>query len=802
MHQAGPDVDWRQVDEANRKKKILEKLSRREKLKASGVLTLQSSAFETIGATGIQGKWIERGSDNLAGRMVVADFDLRQTLIYAGSAGGNVWRGNPSGSDWQWQSLNDYMKIKGIENVRLLQGPRRQRLVATQKSPSTFYYTDDDGLTWKMATGLENAVKWGSIKRSVITSGAQPVIYVLLQEWDYGSAWRSIISIYKSVNQGAHFTRIHTFAEGEKKTCDMWASRYEPQAPFVIAGNAIYQLDEHDNLNIVSTIGVDFDIGGSSHSNTNLTGVASNSVTTLYLLFAVSGQSEIYRSGDSGQTWQYRGTVDATPFFEVNSFTCSTQDPDKVYVGGIECFRSYDGGVNWTKVNDWGEYYGDPENKLHIDIPGINVFRDLDGSEFILISTDGGIYVSNDDLQSVDNLSLRNLRISQYYTTYTHRAQPQYLYAGSQDQGFQRAQSTKTIPTGVLDFDQLISGDYGHIVSGDGGESVWTVYPGFAMYYPDAKTSDTNRRWSFDEMSGHLWMPPLMEDPENPANVYLGGGSSSTGAHIWHLRTESGSISSYEQAYDFAEGASDRKISAMAYSPVNHDYRYVLTTKGDFYRSVDGGTNWTKSEAFDGPDGHYFYGSVIVASPVNLGEVFIAGSGYSNPPVYRSMDHGQSFVAYSTGLADTLVYDMAITPDGSILFAATQIGPYARIIDGGDWVDLASMSGPDQVYWSVEYLPAINTGRFWTRETVRFGTYGRGIWDLSLESTPKGDFESDGDVDMDDLSQLARAWRSGIGDTTWNPACDISDPSDGIIDFLDLAAFSQNWLTVIRYSPY
>ena len=781
MHRAGPDVDWRQIDDTTRKKKIHERLSQRKLLKAGGMLAAQSSLPETIEGTDIRGRWIERGSNNLSGRMVVADVGPDPNVIYAGSAGGNVWRGSLDGSGWE--SLNDYLKIKGIETVGLLPTAQGQRLVVSQKSPTVFYYTDDDGLTWDMATGFDNAVEWGSVKRTVITSGDQPVIYILLEEWDYGSAWRSIVSIYKSVDLGSHFTRIHTFASAQKKLCDMWAARYTTQNPFVISGDVIYQLDGNDNLNMVSTIALGFSVDDSSL--TNLTGLATGSQTTLYALFKVSGKSKIYRSMDAGQTWQYRGQADTTPFFDVNSFTCSSKDPDKVYVGGVECFRSYDGGVNWTRVNGWGQYYGDPENKLHADIPGINVFRDLSGNEFVLISTDGGIYISRDDLQSVENLSLHDLRISQYYSTYTHRTQPQYVYAGSQDQGFQRTLSTQSTPLGILDFDQLISGDYGHVVSGDAGESVWTISPGFAMYYPDAKTSNTNYRWNFSGISGQLWMPPLMEDPDNPANVYLAGGSSTSGAHIWHLKMQNGSITADEQSYDFSGGNSDRKISAMAYSPIDHDYRYVLTNNGDFYYSDDGGDNWTKSAAFDGPDGHYFYGSVIIASPVNLGEVFIAGSGYSNPGVYRSTVHGQSFTPYNEGIPDTLVHDMVIDSDGLTLFAATEVGPYIRFVGQGDWIDLAGASGPDQVYWSVDYVYAI--------KSARFGTYGRGIWDFQFIDPQKGDFEPDGDIDINDFAQLAGAWQSSIGNMNWNPVCDISGPPDGVIDMFDLYSFVQDW---------
>jgi hypothetical protein len=57
-----------------------------------------------------------------------------------------------------------------------------------------------------------------------------------------------------------------------------------------------------------------------------------------------------------------------------------------------------------------------------------------------------------------------------------------------------------------------------------------------------------------------------------------------------------------------------------------------------------------------------------------------------------------------------------------------------------------------------------------------------------------GDFEPDCDVDFYDFAALACAWRSGDGDAYWNPACDHSDPRDGLIDEKDLKALTDNWL--------
>lgn len=70
---------------------------------------------------------------------------------------------------------------------------------------------------------------------------------------------------------------------------------------------------------------------------------------------------------------------------------------------------------------------------------------------------------------------------------------------------------------------------------------------------------------------------------------------------------------------------------------------------------------------------------------------------------------------------------------------------------------------------------------------------GTGI-ELVTEPDVVGDFCRDGAVDFKDFAVLAAAWASQPGDTNWKAACDISIPSDGVIDENDLAVLCENWL--------
>ena len=64
------------------------------------------------------------------------------------------------------------------------------------------------------------------------------------------------------------------------------------------------------------------------------------------------------------------------------------------------------------------------------------------------------------------------------------------------------------------------------------------------------------------------------------------------------------------------------------------------------------------------------------------------------------------------------------------------------------------------------------------------------------------DFDESGYVDLWDFDTLAAAWWSVLDTTAWDGACDISRPSDDVIDELDLVELSYQWLWEASwYSP-
>jgi len=705
MHRSAPEDNWRFMDMDFR----LNNAS--NKLKAS------DSKNEVL-----YGKWKELGSNNMAGRTLVADYDVETNIIYLASDGGQIWKGQP-GAD-NWQSLTDHIKIPAIHFLKRIEYNDGYRFIvgSGRWNIPGLLYSDDDCQTWQVATGLENMESWGYVRRVIMKNDPSEGIYVVCMEWNYTN-WNAMSQIYVSHDFGESFAPLTTFAFGAD-VVDIWTNPYGNNEVYVLAKDELFTLDDLGNLTLIGNIPAE------APEKVILTGACSIGAPKLYALIRYNGSSNFFASFNGGSDWTLKSSKNEGPFM-INSFVASPTQLGMVYFGGINASYSHDHGNTWTLVNEWYHYYNSPEDKLHADIPSFSPFIDAEGNKFVLINTDGGIYISYDYLENVSNISMKNLRISQYYSTYTCRFAPDNTHAGAQDQGYQF--SNQNADTSVIDYEQLISGDYGHIVSGDEGASVWMDYPGFVMYAPDINNSTALKTWDFVGQN-YQWMPRLMADPNDPASVYVAGGRITTGAHLIRVSYHSGQMSYQEEPFDFSNGT-DANISALAYSPVDTDYRYVMTTEGDFFYSSDAGSSWMETEGFTGPGSHYFYGASIVASNTNPGLVYVGGSGYSNPGVYKSDHNGNTFEAFDTGLPETLVYNMALSPDDSLLFAATELGAYVCKTWEGQWYELGDSNLPDQAWWSVDYVESL--------DKVRFASYGRGVWEFDRDPSVEAGFVAD-----------------------------------------------------------
>jgi hypothetical protein len=711
IHKAAPGVNWRAINEQNSEaqydKYIYEAASR--------------SHTDTLANGQLVGSWHEKGSVNNAGRTLFTEPDTISGNIYIASGSGNVWRGNKNGGNWQ--CLNNLKKFGSLSLLRLVnRSSAPHRIVAVTEGNSA-WYSDNEGIVWNKATGLENIESWGGIEQSVMCNDSLHTIYVLAHDWDY-QGWFARTAVYKSIDHGSTYKLDTSFNDkmfGGPESFSLWTPYYGSGKLYMLADSVLMTRSITDT--IFSAVGI---IGRASRGRGYLAGIEYQGKTILYAQI----EKRVFKSSDAGQQWNSKGLVANYPYNR--TFYCGLKDTEMVVSGDVNCHVSYDGGLAFTDVNNWGDYYAD-NHLLHADIQSVQAYFDSVGDEYFYINTDGGTYISKDALASTTNISLNNLNVSQYYSVYTCKKDPNYIYAGAQDQGFQLCD----MDTGDgLFFRQVVSGDYGHVVSSDSGLSIWMNYPGFADFYPDITNDQKHHGWTFT-CKGQVWIPPMMVDPTDPYICWLGGGSNSgASGHLYKLTYNSSSkkVTAEEQTFNF--GGSDDRISAMATAPYDFNLRMVLTDKGLLYVTKDGGTNWVKRKNFNGPGAHYLYGaSVIFAGKY----VAIGGSGYSNPGFWLSADTGKTWTPHTFGIPETMIYELAFMPDSQQIFAATDNGPYMFGVKDTTWYHIANGEAPDQSYWSVDYIPRTNV--------VRFGTYGRGIWDFKI-----GGYKQQGNIGMSALN--------------------------------------------------
>lgn len=696
LNTGGKPFDW--------KTKYSEKRRARAELRnnqaQSKPLGYVPPSLEAIGGK-LYGKWKERGASNVAGRIILADVLEEKNFLALGTMGGNVLIGDLEGNDFKVINDKFQFKIRGLHTFKL--NSNEIRIVVVDESG--VYYSDNQGATWTKT--LSNVTLGQSVY-----SRASSQIYSISLEGD----------LWTSTDLGESFTKVGSVEAyknyGNRTFLHIWTPRYVEGDLYLLSKEKVYAYNGN-SIQYRGTIQsaqyfTDYLISG-DHFGDNL---------------IAAFNDKFYESSDGGRNWQFVSNEPTSPFTTSKLMTATNiayADNQVRYVGGVELNRSDDGGKTWKRVNSWSQYYTGENRKtmFHSDILDIKIFKDSSDQTFTLISSDGGTYISYNDKNYL-NITLDGTPNSQYYGTLTRWDDPDYVLAGAQDQGMQL--SMPDSGREIMKFIQVGGGDKGALTSSDSGKSAWYTYiMGSLYYHPDTRYKDS---WSPGKPKGgegFMWMSATMADPKNPQKVYIGGNK------IYYSQYN-------ESQHNFTSGAHSNiafegDVTALEYSPHDDNIWYVATNERNFYKSTDRGLTWTLKNS-NIAETDYLVGQDIVVDPLIPGRIYLCGNGNDGPSVFVSNDGGDSFTELANSPTTTTV-KMAVTPDSKYIFAATITGPYVYITENNQWYDLSGYGAPDNQYFSVEYIPTI--------QTARFGTFGRGIWDFTIEDESTTTLESTAD---------------------------------------------------------
>jgi hypothetical protein len=772
---------WEENEELNDEQTEEAHIEALNKSKIWDEKAMMAKQLRTVGANrSITGTWSERGCRFLSGRVVAADIRTNSSnRIYSASGSGAIYKCDANGTNFY--HINKKFSFNGVRMLRHVIGTNRIVVVDNY----TARYTDNDA-DWTQSNLPDMAVKKAIM---VNVTGTNKPILILGKSYQ-----ENAMVIYRSDDNGITYTQkltipnstIADYTEDYKKDYyDIWTS-YDNTVTnskvFLVQGKKFFEYNLSNNTLINKT---DLPYSAAAQGERFLiTGNVNGSTTKLYI-GRVSGDSTTFYSSTNGaSTWQTKGSYNNTPF-GINSFSCGLgSNGDILYLGYQSWAKSTNGAASFSEISNWKDYYAPINNKennttlpikIHGDLPGVFCQKLSNGNEVQLICTDGGFYYSTNQGATVipysekDN-SNRGHHISEVYSTYTNPNDHNYVLIGTQDQGIQRNDSYFRLP-GLRYHEQFYGGDWATLAGtkAPNNYAIWATcggcggawYANDARLVPrlkspynsyDATTNPNGFHFSSGGASTNRFFTVIVASPTDPKTAYIAV-PTSNGDRIKKLTYNSSlktiqTISECTTNFTELSGSTSAYISAMAISEVNNSYKYVLMNNGAFFYSTNANSDWngtwTKTANFTGPT---FGGQAGINSispsknPALLREVYISGGGdYNVYPVYFSDTNGQSFVNISNnnGLPRTTASEVEQTYNGQFVFAATEVGPYVYVKADQRWYDLSTdgttYEAPQIPYKSLEIIPSLSSNVD-ELNTVRFSTYGRGVWDFKINSS-------------------------------------------------------------------
>lgn len=700
---------------------------------------MKVAATGTFANGTIKGEWFQRGPINEAGDLREVDYDPQNDSLYVLSTVGHIWKGHLSGQSWRL--LNDKVRF----NTNLLKHIKKQdggdRLIAAYgsgKENKVPRYSDDQGNTWSLPTGIGEGFYdgWGGPKKMIELSDGKTMFY-MVNTWK-GSPWGNAMEIYKTTDRGLSYSLVLSMNGGgyNFETADMWKPE-NADILYVIDNNKKQFYTINHNLSTGSTnISGPVSFSGVINGNIKLTGRYSNGNPTFYILI---GGNRVYKSTNiNGSVWSDLGQIlinGATERIFRNVWMANPFN-NQLYMGGFQFYKTSDE-ANWTEqYSYWWSYYDKnialPQRKdnMHVDMMDMQLFRKADNTPYFIILNHAGIYASYDNMQSTTNLCQENLNV---VTLYDHATAPDgTIFYGAQDKGTFRNTGDNNSGTTQVSSENMTTGDGMRELFFNNGLS-WFGFlqNGSMICMPDKKA--TRQHW-WQVPGDHIpgWINPVENHPDPAAKkCYVAGGNINGGAGSYLIEMEvsfTGTGSGFQWLpkqfdYDFRANSRNGRsvIKALSASTADHNRLYVATQDASFFYSTNTGTSWTRS-SYALPSSLLPWDIAVSASDAN--KLYLCGSGWSNTGVYMSTDGGQSFSPLSNNAIPATYFDIVLSPDESVLYAATSEGPYAYIFSENSWFPISADNTPFVDFRSVEFISSA--------KTVRFGTYGRGVWDFVL----------------------------------------------------------------------
>ncbi len=692
------------------------------------------------------------GPANMSGRITAIDAVVSNPkTIYIGAASGGVWKSENGGS--AWRPVFDAQPTQNIGSIAIQQDNSSVVWVGTgEGNPRNsvnlgmgVFKSLDAGVTWQRV-GLENT---RSIHRLLIDPRNPSVVYAGAMGDPFVATKER--GVYKTTDGGSTWKQI-LFTNELSGVADMAMDPANPNKIFA----AMYE-----------------------HHRTPHSFTSGGPGSGLYLTF------------DAGITWKKLGTENGLPAGDLGriGIAIARSNPNRVYAK-IEAarnaiYRSEDGGLTWTMVNDQPAYANNrpfyfqelavdtkDENRLYNIYQPLTVSEDggktfqpepmipadetkgihadfhafwMDPNDpaFFIIGGDGGIGITHDKGKSW--YFPESIPVGQFYHINADNDLPYNVYGGLQDNGNWSGPAYVWKRGGIrtLYWQYLVGGD-GFYISPDSADSRFgygTSQNGYLYRYDKLTGYYQSIRPPAPDLKTRLrfnWNAGFAQDPTNSNVAYYGSQflhkTTDKGA-TWqiispdlttnnpaHQRQDYGGLTIDQSGAEFYN-----TILSIAPSKLNPQLIWVGTDDGNVQLSRNGGTTWTNVTANIKGLPKESWIAQLQASRHREGEVWLVANNYRKgdyaPYVFRTQDFGKTWQRVVDG-AKVKGYALCVMQDPvqpRLVFVGTENGLWISLDEGQTFAQV------------VNGFPSVSTMDLVIQEreaNLVIGTFGRSIWIL------------------------------------------------------------------------
>ena len=736
------DLAWEQEFELTKDPKL--NMVPRERLLAAWQYQQQLLVQTGLRKAAIPGvTWVERGPKNCGGRtrsLMVDLNDPTKKTVWSCSVAGGIWKTTDiTSASPNWTVIDDFFQNLAITHID--QAPR---------NPQVMYFCTGEGNSnldavrglgvWKSINGGNTWAQLSSTNNSnfyycqkVMPIGIGDTVLALTKS-----------GLYRSSNGGSTFTKV--LASG-----------------IASAGNIAYDLEVMKNGTIYATMSTGSSGGGTIHKSYN-SGITWTNPLTLPSYFskdemeiAVSGNDTniiyalvenasriqgILKSSNAGVSFD---TVASHPIdadggvsepnnikdFSRNqawydlSLAVDPNNPNVAVVGGVDLFKTTNGGASWTQLSHWYGGYGYQE--VHADQH--YAYFEPGSSTVCYFGNDGGIYRSTNFTASMPTIESKetNYNTTQFYACDIHPTAANNMYlAGAQDNG-----SHGFFSAGINNTTEVTGGDGAFCHIDQNQPNYWFTSYVYTSYY-----RSTNSGNSFSNVLntsvnvGSFISPSDYDDVNN--KMYLCGNNS---YFVRWDNPQTGNSLTYDTVPLFNGG----KITHVKVSPNVNNRVYFGLNNGRIVRVDNAHIAATVDSCINNGKGMPT-GSVscIEVETGNDNHILATYSNYGVASVWETKDGGLTWVNVENNLPDMPIRWALFNPykNWQVLLA-TELGVWSTdSVRGATTNWQPTNSGFSNVRTDMLKMRSSD-------KQVMAATHGRGVFTSNVFAPPSADFVVD-----------------------------------------------------------